>query len=372
MQDIAVIVTTLRRPDVISDYLANASGHDFNLGRLFVILVTEDSIDRSEAKSALRDYGVEGEIFGQSDRDAWFAVRNLSSYERLIPRRSHAETSFGLLAMYEKPSLRYGVFIDDDTRPLDSTDYFGDHLKRLEYAGSALELESNLGWVNVLHDSFQRHGLYPRGYPYGKIGEQKAWRRIEVQTGDVVLNQGLWTNVPDLDAVRILSLGGLNGLSPIRLSPRDYGEDFTVRSENFITVCSMNLAFRREVIPAFYQFPMDENHWGIGRFDDIWSGVVLKHVIDAEGKRMLSGKPLCVHDKFPRSTFKDLTAEAPGLEINETFSRMVQSAHIERGLGYHESTRRIASVLRSEPSHPFVQYCGEFLAAWVDLITQLD
>jgi hypothetical protein len=79
----------------------------------------------------------------------------------------------------------------------------------------------------------------------------------------------------------------------------------------------MNLAFRREVVPAFYQLPMDDNEWDVGRFDDIWSGLFLKRACDVLGKRIYNGAPLCEHNKAARSTFADLHNEVAGLELNE-------------------------------------------------------
>ena len=72
-------------------------------------------------------------------------------------------------------------------------------------------------------------------------------RRIQ----SVQLSQGLWTNVPDLDAVRILSNGDLNGQAKTRLTVSDYNGNFTVDSGQFLTVCSMNLGCTRDIVPTF-------------------------------------------------------------------------------------------------------------------------
>jgi len=53
----------------------------------------------------------------------------------------------------------------------------------------------------------------------------------------------------------------------------------------------MNLAFRQEVVPAFYQFPMDDNRWDVGRFDDIWSGLTLKRACDVLRQADIQRRP---------------------------------------------------------------------------------
>ncbi len=113
--------------------------------------------------------------------------------------------------------------------------------------------------------------------------------------------------MPDLDAVRILMDGDLEGQAQTRTDFDDFDGDFVAEPGQYLTVCSMNLAFEREVIPAFYQLPMDDNEWEVGRFDDIWSGVFLKRAADVLGKDIVTGYPLCEHNKAARPTFETST-----------------------------------------------------------------
>ncbi|MFQ3319738.1 MAG: hypothetical protein ACI80F_001810 [Natronomonas sp.] len=314
MADICVIVPTIREPECVRAYVENARRHGFDTDRLNFLLVTEAFCDAEAMESMLDDLGVEGEVFDGPRRSEWFAERGLSEYDHLIPAASHAETSFGLLYLWAG-DYEYGVLIDDDTLPHDDHDFFGRHLANLNYEGEIEAVSSDEQWVNVLYQNADEHGLYPRGYPYSAMDETVETDTASVD--DVVASQGLWTNVPDLDAVRILMDGDLDGQAQTRTSATDFGEDFVAARGNYLTVCSMNLAFRREVIPAFYQLPMDDNAWDVGRFDDIWSGVFLKRACDVLGKRIYNGAPLCEHNKAPRSTFSDLENEVAGLELNE-------------------------------------------------------
>ncbi len=321
--DICVIIPTIRNPECLRAYVRNAREHGFDTDRLFVLFVTEDECDTDAMAALLDELDIEGTVADEQTRQSWFAAHNIAAYSGLIPAHSHAQTSFGLLYMWANPAFEYGVFIDDDTRPPATEDFFGRHLANLGYDGSIRRLRSESGWVNVLHDSIDRHGLYPRGYPYGAMDGETTSDRTTVDT--VVASQGLWTGVPDLDAVRILETGDVNGQSDVRLERGDYGPDFVAGTGQYLTVCSMNLAFRRCVIPAFYQLPMDDNRFGIGRFDDIWSGVFLKRACDLLDASIYNGRPLCHHEKAPRSTFGDLATEAAGLELNEHLWRFVDA-----------------------------------------------
>jgi len=309
------MVPTIREYECMRSYIQNARDHDFDLSRLHVVLITEDFCDTDEMQAMLDEEGVDGEVFDGSRREEWFEAHGVSEYSHIIPAASHAETSFGLLYMWAG-DYEYGFFIDDDTLPHDD-DFFGTHMENLAFEGAIESVSSDEQWVNVLYQNADEHDLYPRGYPYSAMHESVDTATTEIEHEEIVASQGLWTNVPDLDAVRILMDGDLQGQAQTRTTKDDFEGDFVAAEDNYLTVCSMNLAFRRDVIPAFYQLPMDENEWDVGRFDDIWSGVFLKRACDILGKQIYNGAPLCEHNKAPRSTFDDLNNEVPGLELNE-------------------------------------------------------
>ncbi|MFC3476215.1 alpha-1 4-glucan-protein synthase [Halobacterium litoreum] len=369
-RDVCVVVPTIREYECMRSYFRNARDHGFDLDRLFVALVTEDFCDTDGMREMLDEEGVAGAVFDESDREEWFAEQGVAEYDHLIPAASHAQTSFGLLYMWAN-EFEYGVFIDDDTLPHDDHGFFGTHLENLAFEGETEGVASDEEWVNVLYQSDT--DLYPRGYPYSAMDETVETEPTEVD--HVVASQGLWTNVPDLDAVRILMDGDLQGQAQTRTETGDFDRDFVAREGNYLTVCSMNLAFRREVIPAFYQFPMDENAWDVGRFDDIWSGVLLKRAADVVGGHVYNGDPLCEHNKAPRSTFDDLANEVAGLELNEHFWKEVAAVDPEEA-SYAAVAQAVGRRLTDGDygeynNGAFLNECGEYLLDWVQCLDAL-
>lgn len=370
-QDVCVVVPTIRNHEFLRTYAENAREHGFDLDRLFVVLVTEDFCDTDSMETLLDEEGLDGAVFDESDREDWFDEHGITEYEHLIPEASHAQTSFGLLYLWANERFEYGVFLDDDTAPHDDVDFFGTHFDNLACEGDLTAVESDEQWVNVLQEA---EDLYPRGYPYSAMDEDRTVTTERVE--NVIASQGLWTNVPDLDAVRILMDGDLQGQAQTRTTREDFGEDFVAARGNYLTVCSMNLAFRREVVPAFYQFPMDDNPWDVGRFDDIWSGLLLKRAADVLDKRIYNGAPLCDHNKAPRSTFGDLANEVAGLELNEHVWKLVDRAGADAD-SYAEVARAVAEELRTGADDEwenaeFLTYCGEYLEDWVNCLAELD
>jgi hypothetical protein len=371
--DVCVTVPTVRNPECVEEYVANAREHGFDTDRLHFLLVTEDFCEKAAMAEMLDDLGVSGDVFGGTEREQWYADQDVAEYGHVVPANSHAETSFGLLWMLAHDH-EYGVFIDDDTAPIEEFDFFGAHLDRLGATPEVEHVRSDEQWVNVLYQNDERHGLYPRGYPYGAMGESVE---TELREADpVVACQGLWTNVPDLDAVRILMDGDLRGQAQTLTRREDFTGDFVADRDQFLTVCSMNLSFEREVIPAFYQFPMDDNEWEIGRFDDIWSGLTLKKAADMLDRSVVSGFPLCEHNKAERSTFADLNNEVPALELNEHFWEALAAAP-DDAENYHDA---YAAMIEAVDAHDFsayinadfVDYCVEHMRDWLAVCEELD
>jgi len=371
-RDICVVVPTIREYECLRAYAENAREHGFDLDRLQFVLVTEDFCDTDEMQAMLDEEGLSGEVFDGSRREQWYRRHGVSEYEHVVPAASHAETSFGLLYMWAG-DYEYGFFIDDDTLPHEDYDFFGRHMENLAYEGAVTEVSSDERWVNVLYQNAEDHDLYPRGYPYSAMDETVETDTTTVD--DVVASQGLWTNVPDLDAVRILMDGDLQGQAQTRLTADDYGEDFVAAEGDYLTVCSMNLAFRREVIPAFYQLPMDDNEWDVGRFDDIWSGVFLKRACDVLGTQIYNGAPLCEHNKAPRSTFGDLNNEVPGLELNEHVWEIVDDVGADADT-YTEVFEAMAAALADGEfdyeNGEFLNFVGEYMHDWLACLDALD
>jgi hypothetical protein len=373
-QDICVVVPTIREYDCMRAYFENARQHGFDLSRLHVVLVTEDFCETDQMRSMLEEEGVSGEVFDGTRREEWYDEQGISEYGHLVPAASHAETSFGLLYMWAHPEFEYGFFIDDDTLPAEEDDFFGRHMENLAFEGEVETVSSDEQWVNVLHQSHDEHGLYPRGYPYSAMDET-----VETETtvvDDVVASQGLWTNVPDLDAVRILMDGDLQGQAQTRTEREDFTGDFVAAEGQYLTVCSMNLAFEREIIPAFYQLPMDDNEWDVGRFDDIWSGVFLKRACDVLGTQIYNGFPLCEHNKAPRSTFDDLHNEVAGLELNEHVWELIDDvgADADSYAGVFEAMgRRLADgEFDSYRNGEFLVHVGEYMLEWLECLETLQ
>jgi len=278
-------------------------------------IVIDEGEHRSYNKNVLSER--EASFFGPREREEWFKQRNISKKLRdLIPKKCHAESSFGLLVALEK-GADYCFFFDDDV--IVNNSILDEHINVLN-SETLLAVSSSTHWYNTLRLTDSPRGLHPRGFPFSLRGETPRYT-FKTKTGRTILNQGLWTESPDLDSFTILMNGGSieTGVCPIRIST--VKNSVALDAATFTTVCSMNLAFRSEIIPAFYQLPMNE--FGLDRYDDIWSGLFVKKIADKLGYYTSCGVPACQHSRRPRLLINDFKKELIGFHINEVLWELV-------------------------------------------------
>ena len=361
-----------------------------SVGQLRNIRMFEPMLDRhvykvtviDEGERAIRRHnrrllnGMRHRFYGPRERKAYF----LKTFGRMgrraldvIPARCHAETSFGFLLAYEdRPDMV--LQLDDDTFPVPGNLIIDDHFASIQDPeGRAASSASK--WYNTL-ENLQlnvRTKLFPRGHPYDPSARSTAYRWSNISS-KTVLNMGLWLNDPDLDALTILSRGGLDGRCDAR-STRVKRKKVIVQKGTYFSLCSMNTAFKPEIIPAFYQLYM--NYMGIDRFDDIWSGIFLKKVTDHLGLGISLGGPAVRHEKRPRDVFKDLRAETGGMAINEFLWRIVNTLELD-GKDYWTAYRSLAEGLerpiKNVKSQFYRQFIGEQvrrMRTWLKLIDRL-
>jgi Reversibly glycosylated polypeptide len=87
---------------------------------------------------------------------------------------------------------------------------------------------------------------------------------------------------------------------------------------------------------------------GLDRFDDIWSGLILKRVIDYMGWYVTTGEPFVKHQR-QSNPFLNLRREALGIQIHERLWDYILDTPLEPGLGVTGAFLGIAERLRRFP-----------------------
>ena len=173
------------------------------------------------------------------------------------------------------------VSLDDDTLPLGDT--LSDHQK-------VLNKRFPTSWVNTAED------VYMRGVPYGVREEAEC-----------VFSHGVWQGVADFDASTQLVMG----------TPKLKYPKMPIPKGALFPVCVMNVAFKRKVLPYYYQAPMFDD---INRFADIWSGIEMKKAVDKNGWCAVTGYATVRHERAS-NPFTNLIKEARGISMNEDYGK---------------------------------------------------
>jgi len=385
-KEINFIIPSIRVFEYWRDYLKNFEKFGHDISKIEVLFIDEgDESTRKKIREIFSETNFE--FFGPMEREGFFREnfgKNWQKYIEVIPKRAHAETSFGMLVALQRKS-DLAIEVDDDTRPFQEHDFIGSHKR---FVGSDVKevVTSNSGFYNVMENLSSnriennkeipvKEILYPRGFPYHKRFLDNRYNRKQAN-GKIVLNQGLWFKIPDFDALNILAEGGTEG-HPRTRSQSLKEDSVVIDKNNLVTICSMNVAFDIKIIPAFYQLPM--KYMNIDRFDDIWSGFFVKKVADVVGDYVSLGKPCVIHEKAKRDTFKDLKAEMDGMIVNEKLSQMIldtDSDKIDNSdylLGYRSMTQELQKKLTALDGwmKDYLDYVFKMMLLWTDICEKL-
>ncbi|MBI5768236.1 MAG: hypothetical protein HZA93_10600 [Verrucomicrobia bacterium] len=226
-------------------------------------------------------------IYGWKERK-----KILGRDDDFFPRRNGACRSFGfLLAWRELGENELVIALDDDCEV--GAD-FVEKLQRVFATTQRPQLRTPGVHLNAL-DAYTgiERPLFPRGFPYSARLNYTTASAVENVRVAPRFNLGLWHQAFDVNAIDKLDRVPWS-YDPARL----HFESAVIAPGTLISVCSMNMHFRREVIPAVFQFPMNvriTDSWTIDRYGDIWGGFVLKSLMDKAGDFMSVGEPLIRH-----------------------------------------------------------------------------
>ena len=317
-----MLVVPTCRPESLKSFL---SAWEVNCGWDQICVVEDAHVASDEIEKALPDTALHFSHIGIKELlkdDAW-----------IISKRDSAIRCFGFLIAY-----RDGMDVltlDDDCLPLSSScseTFVTQHQQAMIHPR----------WVEAVP------GMRTRGLPYRNLGTMQS-----------MVNVGLWAGVPDLDGPQGLLHPQDNFVPPSgsRLIP----------TGQYTPMCGMNLYIRHEALPLMY-FPLMGEGQPYRRFDDIWCGIIAKKCMDHLGWKMSVGEPF-VHHQRASDPIANMVKEAPGIEANEKFWEIVDSAPIPSGVvDPLAAMTLIGEYLADEVGDPYLEKLGKAIGVWVRLL----
>ncbi len=289
-KNIAIVITTIHTPE--KEFLESLPDVD-------VIIV-----DDSNGKINLAGYDFDVYDYKRQEKELGRYYKDFEAFHH-----SSSCKNFGHFIAY-KQGYETIITLDYDCNV--GMGFLDDHIKALSLK-DVVGISSNTGWVNTIHGT----GWYPRGYPYECRSDDYKETRHQIKDKRVVINMGLWRNIVDINAIDKV----------LNEPPKDINlnQDYAAVIGN-AAICGMNVAFIRELTPAYLFLPNFKiNAWEVSRHDDIWGGYIVKKLIDKKGDLLTFGKPVVFHSRESNQQ-KVLRHEHYMHVLNNAFCKLVDQS----------------------------------------------
>lgn len=272
------VITTINEPELLYDYheYLKDRGIDHNF------IVVPDNNTPQGVELLTKEIGGE---YLQSNR--------------LNIENDDARRQEGILRAIERQD-DFIVLLDDDNFLNDDISLFN----RVGKEKEMITLYSDTNWVNGCK-YLAGDRVYPRGFPYTRKPDSYS---IKVESQKVVVNAGLWSENPDVDA-----------LSCLIQDPRTGGteKEFLLGGEQFCPINSQNTAYLGETLAGYYYPEKYDEDFKVGRFGDIFAGIFYEKIMHHMGGTVLFGHPVAKHKRNNHNYLSDLEWEVEGIFILE-------------------------------------------------------
>jgi len=258
---------------------------------------------------------------------------NWEKYWEIIPHRTDACRSFGYIIAALK-GADVIITYDDDNWAFSLTesdfDYLGAHdIVNSYYEG--IEVSSTNGWFNTISMliTMPPNRIYARGYPYSKRSSDQY--KYKPSGGKVLLNVGLWTGNPDVDAITVLNEGSMNGLPVTRAGGLNNYKRVLLSKDTFAPLNTANTAYSMKLLPIMYDTFQGAyvSELKLDRFGDIWCNLFIEKIMTRTEGRITVGIPLVEHRREPRNTLEDFKKEFWGILISEKLFTAIERLELQ-------------------------------------------
>ena len=306
-----VVLTTIRKPQVLYDLQRNLESHGhLDCTVCWVVGDTRTPASCGDLCREVTNDGLETHYLDIASQDEW--GKRFPEFYRRIPYNNESRRNIGYLHALEQGCQRL-ISIDDDNFPTED-DFIGGHLNTgRRWDGEVIEEQS--GFYNVCEDlDIEPNRLiFPRGFPFGLREKRNEPRIARVPAGaQVGVTLGLWLKDPDVDATT-----WLNG----RVTSKAYHGPlhFMLSQNTWSPINTQNTSVVAELIPAFLCIPMGYPvpSGTIERYGDIWGGYFLQALISETVYHLCVGHPIVEHRRNQHNYLDDLRFEFWGMVLTD-------------------------------------------------------
>ena len=285
----------------------------------------------------------------------------------LLRQQGDSARNFGMLVAYQRGYERV-ISMDDDVEI--PKGFLNSH----KLGMSELKETTTCRFLDVM--DYMDSNVRQRGYPFELRDEHSSISK-STRNGNVKMNIGLWSGIPDCGAIdKILGIDWK--------CKCDMKERVAIPVGTDAATCTMNLSMSRDVIPAFYQPDMCVEiapGMQLDRFADMWSGYILKKLIDIKGDVMSFGAPVVEHLKegdlnrelvgeyvgnMMYRDFRRLAGLAIAQIVPDTYKNMYKQISYDFG-GFNSNCASIPKCYRI-----YFELLAHNMLRWIECIEKID
>lgn len=322
MPRIAVVLTTINVPSVLSEYAINAQKYE-QMDILYVV------VGDLKSPSSTYDYiekfaqsGQEAVYLGPSEQETWLKKHpHLAAW---LPWNSVQRRNIGYLVATER-GADVIISIDDDNFPLHDYNYFGLH-STVGSTWSGPACISSTRWFDscsLLTNEPPRR-VYHRGFPMNQRWQSESLSKEHVE-GRMAVRVGLWLEDPDVDTVTRLEepLIVKNVTEPL--------QELAFAHGTWGPFNSQNTSFAVDLLPAMFLLTLKTSPGSVlkgnnnFRYDDIWMSYFLKAILDHLGQFVVIGPPHVRQERNPHDFLLDLEKELLPMLWTQHFPKLLPS-----------------------------------------------
>ena len=322
-----------------------------------------------------RKYEVDGlwniEYWSPEDQEKWIINTFPNDAEkafRHVPDDMVSRRNFGFLRAKEIDS-DITITIDDDNFPLEQ-DWIKSHCDmKPKFLVSSMNRYVNP--CEILKTTI-KYKVYSRGYPISSMYSDSFIAMPNLDERYSVMNLGLWTQSPDVDAITNLVYPHLYSSGVYFGSHEKYG----INTNNYFPINTQNTSFTKKlsIFHCIYQTPL----MGLSshRYDDIWIGLFVQRLVHRNRDTATFGSPVVSHERNSHNFVKDLQTEFIGTTMNDTMWNAVSNMCIESQSyedGFLEIAEQLPGIFRGYDSSiiGYISDLSDSMFDWVDLIDRL-
>lgn len=306
------------------------------------------------------------------EQDTFLA--RLGEIRQIIPYNSDNRRNIGYLMALEE-GCDYMISIDDDNFCYGNDSYFTEHSVVARSEIEINTISSDNGWYNFcdLLES-EPSNIYPRGFPYHSR-HKIANVRNKLEVGKVHVNEGLWIEDPDVDAITWLCC--LPRVQSLK------GNSSIIGKDTWAPINTQNTAVVRDAIAAFYFLRMGYPIAGlrIDRYGDIFAGYFCQACVKHLGNYVRFGTPLVRHSRNSHNYLVDLQEELACILLIEEVTEWLRELKLE-GSTYQETYLNLAEQLEkdiesfkgliwTQATKGYFQQISHYMRVWIRAVNRI-